>query len=826
MTQENYENDILSQPADSVQSTAEPQPGRFQSARALLSSKAFRKWALIALAAFLVIAAVFLVVQSGVLENLFLADDEVRMPDIQNQPLDVVQDTLAELGLQLLVVGAEYSPTLPPNMITSQSIPKGEIVKKGSTVEVYISTDWDVHIPADQTMPNVLFRLEAEAVATLESLNLVVDVHYVYNTYVAEGLVTRQSPDAGQSILDGMEVTLLVSRGKDPNQAQDQADKVTLSRDRYDLYVGNSVTLQASGGTGSYTYSSSDPSVVTVDGEGRITAVGSGNAIITVTSPNAEQATCAVFVQDYTLTVQPGSLTLYKGGSVALTVSGIPGNAAVTWSSDNTGAATVDKNGTVTGIGPGAATVTASWKYNGKTYTGHCAVTVQEGGITLDTYSIAAFYVGQTRVITAATAPANLSVTWSSSDEAVAKVASDGTVTAVGPGVATITAKAGEYTQTCSVTVSQPSLGLSKTELSMYPADVVALTASVNPSGIAVQWGSDDAHIATVSDGKVRAVAAGTTFIWAKMEFAGKTYEVRCQVTVRQCGVTLSETSLQLMPGDSTTLRVTTSPAEQPITWSSSNPSVVSISGGQVQALAIGTATVTASMTVDGTEYTASCAVTVSGPTISISAGSTNIEFSQRDNRTVSLSAKITPDGGTITWSSSDPTVATIVGNGISAVVTAQNSGTTVIRAVYKINGVEVEDSCELTFQKAKSTLAVSDLSYPPSGTFDSFTMTGTVTSNYALERIECRGVAAAAGIDFTIKRKAEDYVFAEDVYEFDASIAATYFLGQFRALYNTFLNLSGFLGIDQTVELTVYCTGYDSSGASISFTFQYTVNG
>ena len=98
-------------------------------------------------------------------------------------------------------------------------------------------------------------------------------------------------------------------------------------------------------------------------------------------------------------------------------------------------------------------------------------------------------YIGETATLTATVIPSNAedkTVIWSTSDAAVATVA-DGVITAVGEGKATITAKAGEVTATCEVTVPHKvvevaSITLDKPSLSLLEGDIETLTATVSPT--------------------------------------------------------------------------------------------------------------------------------------------------------------------------------------------------------------------------------------------------------------------------------------------------------------------------------------------------------
>ena len=158
-----------------------------------------------------------------------------------------------------------------------------------------------------------------------------------------------------------------------------------------------------------------------------------------------------------TLALSQQTLALTKGGEAVLSVNAEPWGAvpasAVSWSSDNEAVAAVD-NGTVTAAAPGTATITA--EVNGKSLT--CSVTVSYAGvdgISLDRSALTLVSGGST-ALTATVSPSNAdqTVTWTSSDEAVATVAQDGTVTAMAAGEAIITASAGAYRASCTVTVT------------------------------------------------------------------------------------------------------------------------------------------------------------------------------------------------------------------------------------------------------------------------------------------------------------------------------------------------------------------------------------
>ncbi|GAB6123013.1 Ig-like domain-containing protein [Dysgonomonas termitidis] len=314
-----------------------------------------------------------------------------------------------------------------------------------------------------------------------------------------------------------------------------------------------------------------------------------------------------------TTTVEPTSVSLNKttlaltaGNSETLTATVAPSNATdktVTWISSNTSVATVDANGKVTAVKAGSATITA--KAGDKTAV--CTVTVSDATIVVSSVSLnkttLALTVGNSETLTATVTPSNATdktVTWVSNNTSVATVDANGKVTAKAKGTATITAKAGDKTASCTVTVSDVALiKLDYSELQMVVGEEFTLNATTTPPGQVVDWQSSKTSIATVegpySQGKVIAKAPGTITINAT--YKGQT--VSCEITVYAIsatftykGVTWASKNVDV-PGT-----FTTSASDQgmmyqwnrKIGWTSEGYSLVSVpAGGSLSGGAQGT---------------------------------------------------------------------------------------------------------------------------------------------------------------------------------------------------------------------------------------------
>ena len=236
--------------------------------------------------------------------------------------------------------------------------------------------------------------------------------------------------------------------------------------------------------------------------------------------------------------------------------------------------------------------------------------------------------VGETFSLRATVAPdvaTNRAVQWSSSDNSVATVDSNGQVTAEGVGTANITATTtdgSDLSATCTVTVVRRVTGLTlnASRLDLVLPETVQLVATVTPSNATngtLLWTSSKTSVATVDDsGLVKSVAPGTATIKATTT-DGTNLSASCTVTVTRqyvTGITLSATNITMCKGDTYQLSADVAPSNafnKALNWSSNSTSVASVDNdGLVTAKAVGTATITAKST-DGSGVSASCIVRV-----------------------------------------------------------------------------------------------------------------------------------------------------------------------------------------------------------------------
>ena len=554
-----------------------------------------------------------------------------RVPSVINYSTGIAQDMLDGAKLSSIISGREISDNVPVNMVLRQSPSAGEVAEEGSTVELYVSSAAELEVE-EGVMPDVSYYTEQEALEALEAIGVVVSVEEEFSSDVAEGLVIRADVGYGSPLAAGDKVTLYISKGSDP--ATDKNDgSFKLNRSSLNLFVGDSITLSPSGGNGEITWDSSNPNIASVQ-NGEVTARAQGSTTITATCGD-EAVTCAVTVADYTLTLSAESLSLFVGDRTTVSFHGAPSDVTVSWSSSNTQVAAVS-NGSINAVGSGTTTITASFSYGGISRSASCSVTVNEARVELSQSSLT-MNIGDTKILSATVSLSGQSVTWSSSNTDVATVSSSGKVTAVGNGMAAITAsfKYGGATRSasCSVTVNKVQIELSQSSLTMNIGDTETLSATVSPSGQSVTWSSSNTNVATVSNsGTVSAVGSGTATITASFDYSQKKYSATCTVKIQEAnlGIIVEAPNSVMDVGDTQALRIVATVNEvDSLNITSSDPDIVKVNSetATITAVSSGTATITATITLGERSGSSSCTVTVNesqleAPVLSISTNS------------------------------------------------------------------------------------------------------------------------------------------------------------------------------------------------------------
>ncbi len=361
-----------------------------------------------------------------------------------------------------------------------------------------------------------------------------------------------------------------------------------------------------------YTAVSSNEAVLSAKKQG-LTGETAGASILTVSStsnPEIRAVYGVLVVNPVTrLSVDTLRATIGVGGTSQLDVSFEPDDAtfkAVQWVSENPKIATVDENGLVTGVSKGRATIRAN-ALDGSGRKDSVAINVQQlpTSVKIEGDRQISLAAGKSASLKATVSPANASsrtVTWSSSDPAVARVSQDGRVTAVSIGFCDIIATSSadpDLTDMIQVSVIQEVTGLkftnNKMEMSVgstaYPQIEVSPANASNP---VVEYTVANTKIATVDDtGMIHALAKGSTSIRAKAtDGSGKTATMNLTVVQLPESISLSKTEVTINTGRTQTIKATVSPKNANnthVNWESTDPSIAKVSkDGQITAVKAG----------------------------------------------------------------------------------------------------------------------------------------------------------------------------------------------------------------------------------------------
>lgn len=503
------------------------------------------------------------------------------------------------------------------------------------------------------------------------------------------------------------------------------------------------------------TWTSQDGGVATVNPAGVVRAVEEGVVQITASSGSLSGRSTVTVTPAIPLTLElsPPVVSLPAGRSRQLTATGTFSDGTVRdvtttvdWTSQDAGVAFMATDaGTVVAVAEGVTTVDATLGLA----TAARVVTVTPA--VLDRIEVTAASTslakGRTMPLTAtgvysdgARRPLTTGVNWSPSTGTTLLVSGSGVVTALQPGTASATATLGSVSGMLSITVTPPELE-AITVLPPAPSIPLGLTRQLVAQGLwsdgssaqvstGVTWGIDDGAVASVSSsGLVTSLTQGSAVVTASVGSLSNTAAITVtapvlvSIALTPSGpLTLDKTQTQQLAADGTRSDGTHVDVTTTASWSSSAPSVATVTDGLITAVAPGTSTLTA--TQGG--VTATLSLSVNRPALASLRVTPRDPTVQRGATLPFIATATYVDASTevvtslVTWSSGTTAVATISAAGL---VTGVAEGTSTISAGW--NGQS--DATLLSVEAPQFvTLSVSGPARFANGTVAKFTATGT----------------------------------------------------------------------------------------------------
>ncbi len=388
---------------------------------------------------------------------------------------------------------------------------------------------------------------------------------------------------------------------------QQMPESIALTSKNSSLFVGGSIAITATvqpsnANNKNVVWTSSDPSVATVNREGRVTGKGRGTVIITCSaeadSSVSAQMELTVGQQVTAIKADPKKVTVPVGRQLLLNWTVEPSDAnnqTVTFTSSAPRIASVDANGIVSGLARGEANITIkATDGSNRAATVYVTVTQPPESVSIKQSSVTV-YTGRSTQLTSTVLPANTNnkkVTWSVIDPSIATVNREGRVTGVKAGVTTVICASEEdptLTATCQVTVNQYV-----TEITVSPAQLsLRVQESARISWAVAPWDATDQSVTITSannkiasvdpDGTIHAIKRGDVNITVKAnDGSGKTARVKVSVIQPVTGVHMSRQEYVLEPEEAITISAVLEPSDASNTnmsWVSSDESVATVKG-------------------------------------------------------------------------------------------------------------------------------------------------------------------------------------------------------------------------------------------------------
>ena len=463
---------------------------------------------------------------------------------------------------------------------------------------------------------------------------------------------------------------------------------------------------------GEWKFTSSKPDFAQINATtGRVTVAGAGTTTITATQASTKDfesisVTAELIIARATPVLGAFTTTSRTVGEEAFTLA-IPtstSSAAFKMESSDESVAKFSKvNGKLSIVGAGKTTITASQPANDDYLAGSKSfvLTVRKGTPVLTaTADLSSTFGEDGPTIAKPTSESRGAISFTSSNAAVATVnATTGQVTVVGAGTSTITitqAATDDYvsaTQTLTFTVKQavPKLGALTVSSKTFGDAEFSITKPTSPSSGAFTFTSNNTKVVKISEaGTATIEGAGTATITATQAATGNyaANSVTAEVTIAKAAPELSNISLTgLVFGDADTTMNPRSTSSGAFTFSSNNTRVLTINEktGLVRIVGAGTATITVKQASTTNYEAASSSVTVQVGLATPAFQRLDPIEKQFGDATFLFNWGTSPSDGAITYTSNNPTVATIdattgrvtiVSTGVATLTMSQAKGT------------------------------------------------------------------------------------------------------------------------------------------------------
>lgn len=382
---------------------------------------------------------------------------------------------------------AECTVTVNAKLTGIKVTPDKVTVEKGQTANLSVA-----YLPADTTDEKaVTWKSENENVATVDENGVVTAVAGGTTKIVATAKANDKITAVCEVKVPIHTESIVLNKTEIKDLLKGKTEKLEVS------FVPNNTEDSRE-----VRWTSSDPSVATVDANGTVKALKEGEAVITAeTVAGGHKATCTVTVKEIHLTdvmldeiKNPSELS--KGEKHQIRIGLNPGNTTdditYTFVSSDEKVVSVDKGGMITALKAGKATITVTVKTAGFEKELTYELTVKE--VPLESISIkgdvTSLEEGKTTKLNVVFNPTNTTddktVVWSSSDTKVATVDANGVVKAVKAGTVKITAKVGDKTAEYALTVTAKANGTNNKNENPANGGAVQTGDSSHVSGFAV----------------------------------------------------------------------------------------------------------------------------------------------------------------------------------------------------------------------------------------------------------------------------------------------------------------------------------------------------